>query len=78
MSQNNKILIDLHNNQVSIYKKKILPNNSHYFKVEPREFNQWLKGKLTFEEVLGTRRFRYTRKPNIYEIKIMQVYTNYL
>ena len=77
-SQNNKILINLNNNQVSIYKKKILPNNSHYFKVEPNEFNQWLKGKLTFEEVLGTRRFRYTRKPNIYEVKIMQVYTNYL
>jgi hypothetical protein len=61
----------------NIYQNE-LPNNCHYFKVQVNQFNKWLTGKLTFEEVLGTRRFRYIRKPNIYSVKIMQIYTNYL
>jgi len=73
-----KILINLLNNNVSIYKKKELPNQCHYFTVEINEFNDWLKGKITFEEILGTRRFRYFRKPNIYRVEINQIYTNYL
>ena len=62
----------------TIYKNKSVPNNCHYFKVERNEFNKWLEGRLTFEEVLGSRRFRYIRKPNTYNVKIMQIYTNYL
>ena len=77
-SKNDKILINLLNNNVTIYKNKYLPDNCHYFKVENNEFSKWLNGKLTFEEVLGTRRFRYIRKPNVYSVKIMQIYTNYL
>ena len=73
-----KILINLLNDNVSIYQKKELPNQSHYFTVEINEFNDWLKGKITFEEILGTRRFRYFRKPNIYRVEINQIYTNYL
>jgi len=77
-SKNGKILINLYNDEVCIYKNKLLPDNCHYFKIETNEFNKWLKGKLTFEEVLGTRRFRYIRKPNTYSVNIMQIYTNYL
>ena len=77
-SNNSKILINLFDDQVSIYKNDVLPDNCHYFKIETNEFNQWLKGKLTFEEVLGSRRFRYIRKPNVYSVEIMQIYTNYL
>ena len=73
-----KILINLLNDNVSIYQKKELPNQCHYFTVEINEFNDWLKGKITFEEILGTRRFRYFRKPNIYRVEINQIYTNYL
>ena len=77
-SLNNKIMINLLNNKVDIYKKKELPNNCHYFHLENNEFYLWLNGKISFEEVLGSRRFRYIRKPNNYNVKIMQVYTNYL
>ena len=50
----------------------------HYFIVEDNEFNLWLNNKITFEEVLGTRRFRYNRNPNIYRVEINQIYTNFL
>ena len=74
----NKIMINLLNNKVDIYKEKELPNNCHYFCLENVEFQLWVNGKITFEEVLGSRRFRYIRKPNNYNVKIMQIYTNYL
>ena len=77
-SNNNKILINLLTNEVSIFKNEVLPNNCHYFKLENKEYNMWLENKLTFEEVLGTRRFKYIRIPNTYNVKIMQIYTNYL
>ena len=63
---------------MTIFNKQILPSNCHYFKLNLNEYNKWLSGKLTFEEVLGSRRFRYTRKPNNYSVKVMQIYTNYL
>tara|TARA_B100000959_G_C14876413_1_gene580623 strand:- start:547 stop:1206 length:660 start_codon:yes stop_codon:yes gene_type:complete len=76
--KNKKILINLLDDKVSIYEKKEIPSQCHYFTVEINEFNDWLKGTITFEEVLGTRRFKYFRKPNIYRVEINQIYTNYL
>ena len=46
--------------------------------IQDNEFNQWLNNRITFEEVLGTRRFRYERNPNAYNVKINSIYTNYL
>ena len=60
----------------NIHKK--IPEKCHYFIVEDNEFNLWLNNKITFEEVLGTRRFRYNRNPNIYRVEINQIYTNFL
>ena len=76
--KNNKICVNIINNNVSIYKKNELPFNSHYFVLQDREFNQWIKNKITFEKVLGSRRFRYQRYPNVYNIKVNSFYTNYL
>ena len=76
--KHNKICIDVKNNNVSIYKRNELPFNSHYFVVQDNEFSQWLKKKITFEEVLGTRRFTYERYPNNYNVKINSIYTNFL
>ena len=73
-----KICINLYTNKVTIFNKQTLPSNCHYFKLHLNEYNKWLTGKLTFEEVLGSRRFRYIRKPNNYSVKVMQIYTNYL
>ena len=73
-----KIIINLKNDKVSFLIDKKIPFNSHYFILEDNEFNLWVRNKLSFEEVLGTRRFRYERYPNIYQVKINQIYTNYL
>ncbi len=74
----NKVCIDIKNNNVSLYNKDKLPFNSHYFIVQDNEFNQWIKKKITFEEVLGTRRFTYERYPNTYNVKVNSIYTNFL
>jgi L-ascorbate metabolism protein UlaG (beta-lactamase superfamily) len=76
--QNKKIIINLKNDKVSYLIDNKLPFNSHYFILEDNEFNLWVNNKMTFEEVLGTRRFRYERYPNIYQVKVNQIYTNYL
>jgi len=76
--KNTKIIINLKNNNVTEIKQAKIPENCHYFIVEDNEFNLWLNNKITFEEVLGTRRFRYNRNPNIYRVEINQIYTNFL
>ena len=76
--KNEKIIINLKSNNVFLKKQADIPANCHYFILEDNEFNLWLNNKITFEEVLGTRRFRYNRNPNIYRVEINQIYTNYL
>ena len=76
--KNQKICINIKNSNVSVYNKKNLPLNCHYFIVQDNEFNQWIKKKITFEEVLGTRRFTYERYPNNYNVKVNSIYTNFL
>ena len=76
--QNKKIIINLKNDWVSYKIMKQIPINSHYFIVDDNEFNLWLNNNITFDEVLGTRRFRYNRNPNIYRVEINQIYTNFL
>ena len=73
-----KIIINLKTNNVICCKQTSIPENCHYFIVQDNEFNLWLNNKITFEEVLGTRRFRYNRNPNIYRVEINQIYTNFL
>ena len=77
-NKNSKIMINLKTNSVILKKQSKIPENCHYFVIEDNEFNLWLNNKMTFEEVLGTRRFRYNRNPNIYRVKINQIYTNFL
>lgn len=74
----NKICINIKNDSVSLYNEIELPLNSHYFILQDNEFNQWIKKKITFEEVLGTRRFTYERYPNKYDVKVNSIYTNFL
>ena len=76
--KNIKIIINLKNDKVTEVKQAKIPEKCHYFIVEDNEFNLWLNNKITFEEVLGTRRFRYNRNPNIYRVEINQIYTNFL
>ena len=76
--KDNKICIDIKNDNVSIYKKINYLSIVTIFFVQDNEFSQWLKKKITFEEVLGTRRFIYERYPNNYNVKINSIYTNFL
>ena len=76
--KNEKIIINLKKDNVILKRQNSIPDNCHYFIVEDNEFNLWLNNKITFEEVLGTRRFRYIRNPNIYRVEINQIYTNFL
>ena len=76
--KNNKVCVDIRNNNVYLYNEDKLPINSHYFIVQDDEFNQWIKNKITFEEVLGTRRFTYERYPNTYNVQVNSIYTNFL
>ena len=55
----NKIIINLKHDIVSLITQNKIPKNSHYFIVQDKEFDLWINNKITFEEVLGTRRFRY-------------------
>ena len=41
--KDNKVCIDIKNNNVFLYNKDKLPLNSHYFIVQDNEFNQWIK-----------------------------------
>ena len=75
---NNKIIINLKHDKVRLINQREIPDNCHYFIVEDNEFDLWLNNKITFEEVLGTRRFRYHRNPNTYRVEINQIYTNFL
>ena len=73
-----KICINIKNNNVSLYTNQKIPLNSHYFMVQDNEFKLWLSKKISFEEVLGTRRFTYERYPNTYNVKINSIYNNFL
>lgn len=48
------------------------------FKIEPREFEKWIYGEWTFEQVLGSRRFTFERRPNVYDPKIIDWVTRFL
>jgi len=49
----------------------------HHFVLDPFSTNLWLSGGR-FEEVLGTRRFKVIRKPNIYNKEILYIINNIL
>lgn len=73
-----KILIDLKNDKVSKITNLKNLDKFHYFKLNSFIFNEWLEQKITFEEVIGTRRFRLQRVPNVYRVDINEIYLNYL
>jgi hypothetical protein len=45
------------------------------FFVEPREFEKWISCQWTFEEVLGSRRFKFDRKPDEYNPMVIEFLT---
>lgn len=75
---NMMLKIDIKTSKVTTINKNIDLKNCHYFKLNSFIFNEWLQQKISFEEVIGTRRFRLERIPNVYRVDINEVYLNYL
>ena len=73
-----KILIDIKKCKVKKIKKINNTDKCHYFKLNSYIFSEWLSQNITFEEVIGTRRFRLERIPNVYRVDVNEVYLNYL
>lgn len=46
------------------------------FDVDQYEFWQWLLGIITFEQLIGTRRFTYRRVPNEYRLDVVEFYNS--
>lgn len=49
-----------------------------HFKLDRPVFGQWLRGEITFEQALGTRRFTYSREPNVYNLEVVEWYSKFL
>lgn len=73
---NDIIFIDLERADVQYYTFKRKNKTKFYFK--NHEFNKWLKGEITFEQAIGTRRFYMLRDPNVYNLKVFEWFNNYL
>ncbi len=50
----------------------------HRFMIDGPILRDWLNGDMTFEQVVGTRRFIYWRYPNVYSQPFFQWYMEYL
>jgi L-ascorbate metabolism protein UlaG (beta-lactamase superfamily) len=71
----NDVVVDAENLTVKIGK----PSKNHTkFTFKPMEFKQWLRGEITLEQAIGTRQFRYSRVPEIYDLKIVEFYSKCL
>jgi Beta-lactamase superfamily domain len=51
---------------------------STFFFVNEHEYNKWRDGEMTFEQVIGSRRFQYHRLPNQYDPRVLNYCQRYL
>lgn len=73
----NNVVVDTEHLRVSISRRRV-DKSCTRFRVDKREFTQWLTGQITFEQVIGTRRFRCCREPNIYNLRVFEFMQNCL
>lgn len=72
----NGIEIDLFTLEVKRTSERWAPLTQYV--VHKIEFQQWLMGRMTFEQVIGSRRFRYKRIPNEYNLQVHEFTQKYL
>lgn len=48
------------------------------FDFDQEVFEDWIDGKITFEQAIGTRRFECTRRPNRYKLAVFEWFNNFL
>jgi len=56
------------------------PNQNHYtrFRFDRPVFEQLMRGEISFDGALGTRRFECVRSPNIYRLEVFEWFNNFL
>jgi hypothetical protein len=73
----NNVVVDTETHEISL-RHRYGDKPYTRFQVNDVEFKKWLKGEMTFEQVLGTRRFKYSREPNVYNLAVMEFFSLYL
>jgi hypothetical protein len=76
MIQVNNVFVDCQELTASLCPD--LQKNHTRFLVDEKEFLQWVAGTLTFEEVIGTRRFTYSRQPDEYNLEAIEWWSKWL
>lgn len=59
---------------------KMIPNscNKTIITIEPYQLKEWLEGRMTYEMVVATRKFKMRRDPDDYNVKVFEFILNYL
>ena len=59
---------------------KMIPDHSNktIITIEPYQLKEWLEGRLTYEMVVATRKFKMKRIPDEYNVKVFEFILNYL
>lgn len=70
--------IDLRDHTVQLEKQAIADLPSTSFFVQNIALEGWLTQTIKFEEVIGSRRFRIRREPNLYNLPVLEVLHNHL
>jgi hypothetical protein len=73
----NDISIDLETLKVG-YKEVPKGKNATAFRFDEPIFEKWLRGEITFEQAIGTRRFICARVPNVYNVNVFEFMNNHL
>lgn len=73
----NDIVIDLEHLHASV---RSWPGEKDYYRFDfdREQYRQWVTGKITFEQAIGTRRFQFEREPDTYRPDVFAWFQAYL
>jgi hypothetical protein len=74
---NHAIQVNLRTKEVQPATQVDLAEGTIVFKLEPHAFELWLKGSVTFEDILNSQRFLVARNPEVFNREIWEVIRNY-
>ena len=73
---NGVVEVDTDALQVHLLTKAKVPYTQ--FDFDEDVFSDWIRGLITFEQAIGTRRFKCLRVPNVYNVKVFEFMNNFL
>ena len=74
---NEKIVIDLETKTCRVGGPQY-DKNLTMFNFDVEVFSDWMQGRITFEQAIGTRRFECHRIPNVYNLQVFEFMNNFL